>query len=231
MLEKNTFSMRNITNEKVTEYIERKYSPLNQQLWRMRLDAENKYIPIVQRDVESMLITYLNILRPARILEVGTAIGYSAITMSETIPEAKIVTLERSEEMYQEASSNIEKFHKGDAIEIMFGDALESLRTLKEQVKAGQIDTFDFVFIDAGKSHYQDFWNEIIEMVHPGSVIFGDNILMRGMTVDNKFDPKDKHRTNIKRMREFIDLITGDERYQTALLPVGDGVTISFIRR
>ena len=231
MLEKNTFSMRNITNEKVTEYIERKYSPLNQQLWRMRLDAENKYIPIVQRDVESMLITYLNILRPARILEVGTAIGYSAITMSETIPEAKIVTLERSEEMYQEASSNIEKFHKGDAIEIMFGDALESLRTLKEQVKAGQIDTFDFVFIDAGKSHYQDFWNEIIEMVHPGSVIFGDNILMRGMTVDNKFDPKDKHRTNIKRMREFIDLITGDERYQTALLPVGDGVTISYIRR
>ena len=231
MLEKNTFSMRNITNEKVTEYIERKYSPLNQQLWRMRLDAENKYIPIVQRDVESMLITYLNILRPARILEVGTAIGYSAITMSETIPEAKIVTLERSEEMYQAASSNIEKFHKGDAIEIMFGDALESLRNLKEQVKAGQRDTFDFVFIDAGKSHYQDFWNEIIEMVHPGSVIFGDNILMRGMTVDNKFDPKDKHRTNIKRMREFIDLITGDERYQTALLPVGDGVTISYIRR
>lgn len=231
MLEKNTFSMRNITNEKVTEYIERKYSPINQQLWRMRLDAENKYIPIVQRDVESMLINYLNILRPMEILEVGTAIGYSAITMSETVPDAHIVTLERSEEMFRAASENIGKFGKEDSIELMYGDAMESLKALKEQVKAGERKPFDFVFIDAGKSHYQDFWNEIIEMVHPGSVIFGDNILMRGMTVDNKFDPKDKHRTNIKRMREFIDLITGDERYQTALLPVGDGVTISYIRR
>lgn len=223
--------MRNITNEKVTEYIERKYSPINQKLWRMRLDAENQYIPIVQRDVESMLINYLNILQPARILEVGTAIGYSAIIMSETVHDAKIVTLERSEDMFQAASENIKKFEKEANIEIRFGDAMDSLRAIKEQVKSGQMETFDFVFIDAGKSHYQDFWNEIIEMVHPGSVIFGDNILMRGMTVDNMFDPKDKHRTNIKRMREFIDMITGDERYQTALLPVGDGVTVSYIKK
>lgn len=230
MLEKNKFSMRNITNERVTEYIEQKYSPLNQKMWRMRLDAENQYIPIVQRDVESLLISYLNILKPKNILEVGMAIGYSAITMSETLKDAKIVTLERSPEMYQTAMDNFEKFDKKDTIEVMYGDAMESLIALKEQVKKGKRDSFDFVFIDAGKSHYTDFWNEIMEMVHPGSVIFADNVLMRGMTVDNKYDVRDKHRTNIKNMREFIDTVTGDERYQTTLLPVGDGVTISYIR-
>ena len=107
---------------------------------------------------------------------------------------------------------------------------MESLITLKKQVKCGERDPFDFVFIDAGKSHYTDFWNEVIEMVHSGSVIFADNVLMRGMTVDNKYDIHDKHRTNIKNMRAFIDTVTGDERYQTTLLPVGDGVTISFIK-
>lgn len=230
MFEKNKFSMRNITNERVTEYIEQKYSPLNQQMWRMRLDAENQYIPIVQRDVESLLISYLNILKPKKILEIGMAIGYSAITMSETLKDAEIVTLERSQDMYEAAMANFKKFNKEDAIKVMYGDAMESLVALKKQVKEGVRDPFDFVFIDAGKSHYQDFWNEVMEMVHSGSVVFADNVLMRGMTVDNKYDVRDKHRTNIKNMRGFIDLVTGDERYQTTLLPVGDGVAISYIR-
>ena len=223
--------MRNITNERVTEYIEQKYSPLNQPMWRMRLDAENHYIPIIQRDVESMLINYLNILKPKTILEVGTAIGYSAITMSETLPEATIVTLERSPQMAEKARENFTKYNKNEKIQLMYGDAIESLIDLKEQVKSAERETFDFVFIDAGKSHYLDFWNQVIEMIHPGSVIFCDNVLMRGMTVDNRYDVRNKHKTNIKNMREFIDAITGDERYQTTLLPVGDGVTVSYIRR
>ena len=231
MSEKNAYSMRNITNERVTEYIEQKYSPINQPMWRMRLEAENKYIPIIQRDVESMLINYLNILKPKNILEVGTAIGYSAITMSETLPDCKIVTLERSPEMFKKAQENIKKYQKEDKIQILYGDALESLINLKKHVKEGKRETFDFAFIDAGKSHYLDFWNQVIEMVHEGSVVFCDNVLMRGMTVDNRYDVRDKHRTNIKNMRGFIDAITGDERFQTTLLPVGDGVTVSYIRR
>lgn len=229
MHEKNQYSMRNITGEKVTEYIERKYAPLNQKMWRMRLECENRYVPIIQRDVETMLISYLNIHRPDRILEIGTAVGYSATVMSDTLPQAHIVTLERDEDMYAKAVETVRTFGKEKSITVIKGDAGESLDMLLASVRAGEREPFDFVFIDAGKSHYCDFWKTSMGMIRKGGVIFADNVLMRGMTVDDSFDEKNKHRTNIRKMREFIDMVTGSREVQTALLPVGDGVTVSYV--
>ena len=95
MTEKDSYSKRNIINDDVVDYMDRKFRPIDQKLWRMRLDSENKYVPIMQRDVESLMITYLNALKPEDILEIGTAIGYSLTVMAKTLPESKIVSLEK----------------------------------------------------------------------------------------------------------------------------------------
>lgn len=230
MLERNKYSMRNITNEKVTEYIEQRYIPINQKLWRMRLDAEDKYIPIIQRDVETLMISILNILKPKNILEVGTAIGYSSVVMAKTVDDSKIITMERAPEMIEKAVETLTDFQVEDRVKILVGDARENMDLLRDQCLKGEQEKFDFVFIDGAKSHYLEFWHKLKDQVKPGAIIFCDNVLMRGMTVDNSYDIRDKHRTNIKNMREFLDYITGLKDVQTSILPVGDGVTISYIK-
>lgn len=230
MLERNKYSMRNITNEKVTEYIEQRYIPINQKLWRMRLDAEDKYIPIIQRDVETLMISILNILKPKNILEVGTAIGYSSVVMAKTVDDSKIITMERAPEMIEKAVETLTDFQVEDRVKILVGDARENMDLLRDQCLKGEQEKFDFVFIDGAKSHYLEFWHKLKDQVKPGAIIFCDNVLMRGMTVDNSYDIRDKHRTNIKNMRGFLDYITGLKDVQTSILPVGDGVTISYIK-
>jgi predicted O-methyltransferase YrrM len=115
-------------------------------------------------------------------------------------------------------------------MEVYEGDAREALDKLVSEVEKGERELFDFVFIDAAKSYYLEFWHKIRKMTKSGSVVVCDNTLMRGMTVDDAFDPKDKHRTNIRNMREFMDYITGLKDVHTSILPVGDGVTISYIK-
>lgn len=226
----NNYSMRNITNDAVTAYIDERFRPIDQKMWRTRLYAEDKYIPIIQRDVEGLLVSLLHLHKPKRILEIGTAIGYSGSVMAKTLPEAHIVTLERSEDMLKAAYENFKLFETEEQMEVYEGDAREALDKLVMEVESGQRELFDFVFIDAAKSYYLEFFQKIRRMIKAGSVIVCDNTLMRGMTVDDAFDPKDKHRTNIRNMREFMDYITGLKDVHTSILPVGDGVTISYIK-
>lgn len=230
MLERNKYSMRNITNDKVTAYIDERFIPVDQKLWRLRLYAEDKYIPIIQRDVESMLVSVLNMHKPKNILEIGTAIGYSSAVMAKTLPESKIKTLERNKDMIDAAVSNLRDLEVADRVEIIQGDAREQVDLLADKCQRGELEKFDFVFIDGAKSHYLEFWEKISGIINPGGVILCDNVLMRGMTVDDAYDIHDKHRTNIKHMRNFIDYITGLKDVQTAILPVGDGITISYIK-
>ncbi len=229
MIERNKYSMRNIINENITEYIDQRFQPINQSLWKIRLDAEGKYIPIIQRDVESFLITLLNISRPTKILEIGTAIGYSSAIMAKTLPNCYIKTLEKNKDMIDRANKNFENLGVNENIEIVYGDARKELLGIKDSISEDK-DKFEFVFIDAAKSHYMEFWNIIVNMIKPGAIIVCDNVLMRGMTVDSAYDIHNKHRTNIKKMREFIDYIIGIENVQTSLLPIGDGVTVSYIK-
>ncbi len=234
MLEKNKYSLRNITNPQITKYIDQKYKPINQKLWRMRLDSESKYIPIIQRDVETMLISYLFSSKPKKILELGTAIGYSSIVMADTMEklnqDCEIVTVERNPVMIELATENIKASSYEDKITIIDNDAIKALDSLVESVATSSINAFDFVFVDAGKSHYMEFWERIEKIVKPGGIVFCDNIFMRGMTVDSAYDIHDKHRTSIKRMREFLDYLMGIDSIHTTLLPVGDGVTVSYFK-
>ena len=124
----------------------------------------------------------------------------------------------------------VEKFGLSDRVEIIRGDAKKSLLSLREEVLSSKRNPFGFVFIDASKSHYREFWDIVMEMVKPGSIIMCDNVLMRGMTIDDSYDIYNKHKTNIRKMRAFLDHITGLGYVDTAILPVGDGVSVSYIK-
>ncbi|MEG0292208.1 MAG: O-methyltransferase [Anaerovoracaceae bacterium] len=217
--------MKNITNKKITDYTDSLFKGLNKKFNDLRIYAEENNIPIIQKETESLLISILQMTRPKNVLEIGTAIGYSASVMAEIINDAKIITLERSEFMYDAAIKNIEDLGHDENIDIIFGDAREELEIL-----AQNSSSFDLVFIDAAKSHYMKFWEEIRKMTKSGSIVICDNVLQRGMTVDSVYDTHDKHRTNIKNMREFLEYITSLEDVHTSILAVGDGVSISYIK-
>ncbi len=217
----------NITNDKVTEYLYAKYRPLTAGLAELRASAEERRVPIILRDTEMLLGSLLGIVRPASVLEIGSAVGYSALFFAESCPEAKIVTLEREEALYRECVRNIDKNGCTGRISALKGDACA---LLDDMIASGSASPFDFVFIDASKSHYREFWDRAIRLCRPGSVIVCDNILMKAKTVSDEYDPEGRYRTNIRRMREFADHITDCEEAATSINQVGDGISISIVR-
>ncbi|MEG0918330.1 MAG: O-methyltransferase [Anaerovoracaceae bacterium] len=223
--------MKNITNDRVTEYTDSLFVPISTAFDNLRKWAEEDNIPIIQRETEGLLVSLLKMNNPKRILEVGTAIGYSAGVMAMTCPKASILTLEKNQLMYEKALANIKELNLESNIEVCQCDAKEMLNALKLEVKENKRSPFDFVFIDAAKSHYTKFWLQIIQMVKKGAVIVCDNVLQRGMTADESYDTYDKHRTNIRKMREFLEYISSLPKVHTTILAVGDGVSISYIER
>lgn len=222
----NGISMKNITSDLVTEYIHGFYRPLSEPLGELREIGEADRVPIIQRETESYLNTLLSLCRPSKILEIGTAIGYSALYYAEKCPDARIFTVEKDEAMMQAAKHNIAAFAMEDRITCLLGDGQEQIEKLSD---LGEKD-FDFVFIDAAKSHYKRFLDAALSICRPGAVIVSDNTLMRGMTASETFDTHDKHRTNIRRMREYLDYITCDPTLETSLLAIGDGLAVTIYK-
>jgi len=175
----------------------------------------------------------LNIIRmkkPRRILEIGTAVGYSAICFAEASLETEIVSLEVSEEMYRTASTNVERFALSNRIQIMLGDAIESLKELSRSITDVDSAGFDLIFIDAAKSHYKEFWDGSIPLCRKNAVILSDNVLLKASTASDEYVTEKRHKTSVKRMREFIEYITKLDYADTAVLSVGDGVAFSVLR-
>lgn len=219
----------NITNEKVTEYIDSLYHPLCDELAALREEGERRHVPIILRDSERLLISLLEMKKPHRILEIGTAIGYSAAVFSAAVPDSKITTIEIDPLYAADARKNLagcRNVHliEGDACEVMKSMAAEGYPKTKEDA------VFDFVFIDAAKSHYREFWDGALAVTGPGSVIVCDNILMKAKTADSSYDERGRFVTNIKYMRSFLDYISGYAGAVTSILPVGDGMSISVLK-
>ena len=234
-----------ITNEVVTDYINQFYEPLNGDLGALRLDAEANNVPIIVKETETFLRTFFSIYKPKRVLEIGTAVGYSASLFAELLyglgsrsvfpsdSKTKVVleekelapqtvcTLERDDVMYEQAVANIKKLGFENSIEIMHGDAIESLQRLKEIN-----EKFDFLFIDAAKSHYKEFLDEALPLLEAGSVIIADNTIFRGRVASDDFDPSGKYKTNIKKLREFNKYVMEDHRFESTVQAIGDGLTI-----
>lgn len=213
----------NITNDKITDYIQSFYKPLNQELKELREEAEERYIPIILEEMETFLISLLHIIKPKSILEVGTAIGYSSAVMAKVLDDVRIDTIESFEKSYWEAKANIEKFNLNDRVNVILGDATKDISKIDK-------DTYDFIFVDASKSRYMDFWDEAIKKSKKGTVIVCDNVLMKASIVDSKYDPTGRFKTSIKKMKEFLHHISTTEEVETSILAVGDGVSISYVK-
>ena len=183
--------------------------------------ATEEHIPIIMDDTLEVVDKLLTDLKPTRILEIGTAVGYSAICFSKYLqPNGKIDTIERDVDRVAEARINISKVGVEDKINIYEGDAVEILPTLNEK--------YDVVFIDAAKGKYPFFLKEALRMIKPNGIILADNILYKGYVMSDY--NKHKQRTAVRNLREYVKEVTENPNIETEILEVGDGLAISRIK-
>lgn len=179
-------------------------------------------IPAAARPTARLLYLLAAIKAPKRILEIGTAAGYSALVLYlGSGRQAKITTIEKDEERFLLARQNLRTYGALLDVKPICGDAEEVIDCLA--------DDFDMVFIDAAKGASMRYFERVLKKVHPGSVIVTDNVLYGGRTAAPG-EPAHKHRTGVRAMREFLDYLCHDDRFYTAILPVGDGVAITLIK-
>lgn len=191
------------------------------ELDKIKEKALEAHIPIIMDDTLEVMEKYLKEEKPQRILEIGTAVGYSAICFTEFLAENGVIdTIERDTERVQEARENIKKTQVESKINIYEGDAVEILPTLNEK--------YDAVFIDAAKGKYPFFLKEALRMIKPNGIIFADNILYKGYVMSDY--NKHKQRTAVRNLREYIKEVSENPNLETEILEVGDGLAISKIR-
>lgn len=180
--------------------------------------ALEEHIPIIMDDTLEVIDTYLKEMKPKRILEIGTAVGYSAICFSKYLAEDGIIdTIERDEDRIAEAKTNIKEMELDSRINIYEGDAVEILPTLNNK--------YDAVFIDAAKGKYTFFLEQSLRMLDKKGIIFADNILYKGYVLSDY--NKHKQRTAVRNLREYIKQTTENEKLETEILEVGDGLAIT----
>lgn len=209
----------NINEEYIEEYI-RSITPANPDyLKELELYAEENHVPIIEPEVAQLLKVLLKLKNPKNILEVGTAIGYSALIMAEATGTDTIInTIERRADMIKLAEENIAKTQYKDRIKILEGEAEELLPNLNEM--------YDFIFLDAAKGQYQEFFNYLIKYLNPGGIIVSDNVLFKGMVATDSLVIRRK-KTIVKRMRSYLKYINELEGFTSCIIPLGDGVAIT----
>ena len=187
-----------ISNDRIATYIHSLEVPKSPVIEAIEQEALDTFVPIIRKETQSFLKVLLKIKKPLRILEVGTAVGFSAILMSEYMPEGG---------------------HKEDQITLIPGDALEVMKEL-----AGP---YDFIFMDAAKGQYIHYLPEVLRLLAPEGVLMSDNVLQDGDVIESRFAVERRNRTIHSRMREYLYELTHHEKLQTSLLPLGDGVALS----
>ena len=193
-----------------------------EELKKIKEKALEEHIPIIMDDTLDVIEEYLKDNKPKRLLEIGTAVGYSAICFTEFLDEdGSIDTIEREHERVEEAKKNIKKAEVDGKINIYEGDAVEILPTLDYK--------YDVVFIDAAKGKYTFFLKEALRMLKSDGIIFADNILYKGYVLSDY--NKHKQRTAVRNLREYIKETTEDERLDTKILEVGDGLAITKFKK
>ncbi len=185
--------------------------------------AERTGVPIIRREMQSFLKTFLQMQKPQTILEVGTAIGFSTILMAEYGPVGcHITTIEDYAKRIPIARENFVRSGYAAQIDLLEGDAAKVLKTLA--------DPFDFIFMDAAKGQYIHFLPEVLRLMHRGSVLISDNVLQDGDIIESHYIVERRNRTIYKRMREYLRALKDDERLETSIIPLGDGISISVMK-
>lgn len=207
--------------ERITSFVRAHIKDDPGMLGAIYRDAKRDGVPVIRPESRELLKTQLLLKKPKQVLEIGTAVGYSSAYMSEYLPEgAKITTLELDEERVAIARENIKKLQKEDVITVIQGDASDILKTLPTE-------HYDFAFVDAAKGQYIFYLPEVLRVVKQGGLIISDNVLQDGEVLESHFLVEKRDRTIHDRMRKYLSVLTGDERLETAILSVGDGMAIS----
>ena len=182
--------------------------------------AKIDHVPIVLDEAAKMIDSWLLLLKPKRILEVGAAVGYSAIRMALVSPESKIDTIEKDPERAREARGNIQQFELVEQIVLHEGDALELIPEMTQE--------YDLVFIDAAKGQYGRFFEDAMKLLRPGGVVICDNMLFHGF-VEAEEVPK-RYRSMIKKLRVFHETLMTHPELETRIVSIDDGISISIKR-
>ena len=211
-----------ITDERMSAFIDsldKGNSPLLNEIER---EARETNVPIIRTQTQSLLRFLLSMHRPQSILEVGCAIGFSALLMSEYAPQGcRITTIEKYEKRIPIAKANFAR--AGRDIELLEGDATDILKELS--------GGYDMIFMDAAKGQYIHFLPDVLRLLNPGGILVSDNVLQDGDIIESRFAVTRRNRTIHSRMREYLYELTHSAELETVVLPVGDGVTISVKRR
>ena len=209
-----------IVDERMVTYIHSLESAESEIIETIEQEALDTYVPIIRKETQSFLKVLLMMKKPKRILEVGTAVGFSAILMSEYMPEdGHITTIENYAKRIPIAHNNFKRAGKEEKITLIEGDALEVMKELE--------GPFDFIFMDAAKGQYIHYMPEVLRLLAPEGVLMSDNVLQDGDIIESRFAVERRNRTIHSRMREYLYELKHHEQLKTTILPLGDGVALS----
>ena len=213
-----------IVDERIITFINSLETENSEILEAIEREALDSYVPIIRKEMQSFLKVLLTIQKPMRILEVGTAVGFSALLMSENAPEGcRITTIENYEKRIPIARENFRRAGKEEMITLIEGDALEVMKTLEPG--------YDFIFMDAAKGQYIHYLPEVMRLLEPGGTLVSDNVLQDGDIIESRFAVERRNRTIHSRMREYLYELKHNKELTTAILPLGDGVALSTKKR
>lgn len=209
-----------ITDERFVAYINSLDAGNPAYLDELEAYAIDTQVPIIRKEMQSFMRTMIVMNKPKRILEVGTAIGFSALLMSEAMSEdGHITTIENYDKRIPIARENFKKYGKEDCITLLEGDAAAVLKTLE--------GPYDFIFMDAAKGQYIHYLPEIMRILAPGGVLISDNVMQDGDIIESKYAVTRRDRTIHKRMREYLYTLKHHDELETTILTLGDGVAVS----
>lgn len=209
-----------IVDERTVSFINSLDNGLPKYLEELEIYAKETDVPIIRKEMQNFLKFILQMQKPMDILEVGTAIGFSALLMSEYAPNGcKITTIEKYEKRIPLAIENFEKNGKKDVITLIEGDATDVLKALE--------GTYDMIFMDAAKGQYIHFLPDILRLLKKGGLLISDNVLQDGDVMESRYAVTRRNRTIHARMRDYLYELTHMEEMTTCILPLGDGVTLS----
>lgn len=209
-----------IVDERMVTFINSLETENSEILETIEKEALETFVPIIRKEMQSFMKVLLAIQKPLSILEVGTAVGFSALLMSEYAPkECKITTIEKYEKRIPIAKENFRRAGKEEQITLLEGDALEILKGLEGK--------YDFIFMDAAKAQYINYMPEVLRLLEKGGVLVSDNVLQDGDIIESRFAVERRNRTIHSRMREYLYRLKHEEQLLTSIIPLGDGVAIS----
>lgn len=211
-----------INYDYITDYIRNTMKKSTGILKELEDYAREYGVPIVQPEVAGLLTVLGGLLKPSRILEIGTAIGYSSILLSGILRQGGVIdTIERSEPAAEKAVENIKKAGLQDTIRVIRGEASEVLPCLESK--------YGMIFLDAAKGQYPEFFPECMRLLEAGGLLVSDNVLYKGMVANDELVVRRK-KTIVGRMREYLGTICSSGELDTSIIPIGDGVALSYRR-